>query len=419
MITLNWKRMVVRMKEACGFGLFVLRRFNDDRCLQIAGSLTYTTLLALVPFLAIVFTVISAFPMFEDFMVGVKVFLLLNLVPEVAGKIITVYMEQFSQNAARLSAVGFVFLLVTALVTMSTIDRAFNSIWRVRRQRPWKWSLLTYWAMITLGPVLIGLSLSLKVYLLSLTEEVISKFVFLDWVWVRVVPVLVTAIAFFLFYRFVPNRFVPRQHALFGGVVAALLFEGMKHLLGLYVRSFPTYDLIYGAFASIPIFLLWLFLAWMVILLGAEVTASLSHWRSGLWRRVFAPEVEFQDALSVSRELMASRDQGRAIALTELRDKVDLPLDELEDILDRLLHANIIEKTTAGTYVLVKNPDQVTVAELYRLFVLRGGTLRVEDLAALSPALARAASDQEAAMKVTLLQAFPARERGEAESPAA
>lgn len=394
------------VKDVASFVAFVGKRFQQDRCLQIAGSLTYTTLLSLVPLFTIIITLLSAFPVFEQFMVQVKIFLLTNLVPEVAGKIITVYMEEFADNAGKLSAVGIVFLIATAIALMATIDRALNSIWRVVRARPMITSLLVYWALISLGPVFIGLSVSLKVYLEALTRGAIEAVPFGEWFTLKLLPILISIAMFFFFYRLVPNRFVPRNHALVGATVAAIAFELMKHGLAMYVKGVPTYDVVYGAFASIPIFLLWLFLAWTVILLGAEVTAALSHWKGSLWRRGDAPEARFHDALRVTRAFCRAHTDGRALTLQQLRDEVPIASESVEDALDRLLDAGIVEKTAARAFVMLRNPAQLTVADIYRLFILNGKPLAESQYTALSPKLASIANERDTGMRMTLAEAF-------------
>jgi membrane protein len=393
-----------------GFARFVALRFHRDRCLQIAGSLTYTTLLSLVPLFTIAVTLLAAFPVFDGFIVQVKVFLLLNLVPEVAGKIITVYMEEFADNAARLSVFGIVFLLVTAIAMMMTIDRAFNSIWRVVRQRPLLISLLVYWALITLGPLLIGMSVSFKVYVESFTRGAVESYALGQFLLWRAMPVALTTGALYFFYRVVPNRFVPRSHALIGAAAAAVALEGMKHGLTLYVRAVPTYDLVYGAFASIPILLLWLFLGWSVLLAGAEITASLSHWRGALWRRADAPEARFHDALRLLQLLHRARAAGRPVGITEMRERLPIPLASLEDALDKLLEGTVIDKTAQGQYLLLANPDAVRVADIYRLFVLQGEALVDAAYTDLSPHLATLVSERDAGMRLSLDEAF--REEG-------
>jgi membrane protein len=402
----GWQEVVRVAHDLGGFAVFVFRRFQQDRCLQIAGSLTYTTLLSLVPLFTIIVTLLSAFPVFEGFMVQVKIFLLTNLVPEVAGKIITVYMEEFANNAAKLSAVGIVFLIATAVALMATIDRTFNSIWRVAQQRPLVTSLLVYWAIISLGPLFIGLSVSLKVFLEAATRDAIEGVAFIEWFTLRLSPVLISAVAFFFFYRHVPNRFVPRNHAVVGALIAAVVFELMKHGLAMYVRGVPTYDVVYGAFASVPIFLLWLFLAWTVILLGAEVTASLSHWKGCLWRRGDTPEGRFHDALRVVQLFVQAHNAGRVLTLAQLHQHVPIAGEYVEDTLDRLLDEGVIEKTSGGAYVMLANPHVLHVADVYRLFVLNNRPLDAQAYVELSPRLAHVADERDASMRMTLAAAF-------------
>ncbi len=412
--------------ELIDFLRFVAQRFQRDRCTQIAGSLTYTTLLSIVPLFTVIVALLSAFPVFEDFTTQVKIWLLLNLVPEVAGKIITVYMTQFTVNAAKLSAVGIMFLIVTALAMLMTIDRAFNSIWRVQRPRPWLTSMLVYWALITLGPFAIALSLSVKVYLETLTQGMMVTLPFGEWIALNMVPFAIEVLVFFLFFRIVPNRFVPNLHAFIGALVAASAFDGMKHLLALYVQSVPTYSIVYGAFASVPILLMWLFCAWLVILLGAEVTAGLSQWRGSVrnWvpsmdavgstlkpgRKTFPitdiQEVQFRHGLVLMKVLVQAQSDGRTVSLAELRKAVLVPFDTLEDLVDTLLNAGLVERSTQGAYFLVRQPEQITLADLYQLFVLRGANIGGEAYAQVSPVVAKAADERHTTLQMNLAQAF-------------
>ncbi len=259
------------------FTRFVLQRWSEDRCPQIAGSLAFTTLLALVPVFAIVVAIMSTAPFFGEVMVQIKIFLLLNLTPDLAGRIITVYLEEFAENAVRLTTVGVLFLAGTAFALMLTIDRSLNLIWRTEETRPLWLSLIAYTGLLVVGPVLMGVSVSITTYLMGLSAGLVR-----DATWnpvvLRSIPVAVSAFAFFLIFRVVPSGPVPWKHAMVGGVVAALLFEAAKELLALYVRVAPGYSMIYGTFAAVPLFLLWVYVSWLVILFGAELTASLTHW---------------------------------------------------------------------------------------------------------------------------------------------
>lgn len=352
------------------FIAFVAKRFNEDRCAQIASSLTYTTLLALVPLITITLTVIAAFPVFSDLTTELKVFILSNLVPDSAGKVITVYMQQFSENAAKLTALGILFLALTAFMLMLTIDRAFNSIWRVARPRPLVNRLLIYWAALTLGPVLVGGSLSLTSYLLSLSFGLVGHTRSDSILVLRLVPTVLTTLAFALLYYTVPNRYVPRSHALIGGLVAGLAFEAMKKLFAVYVTHFGSYKLVYGTFASFPIFLLWIYFSWVVILLGAVIAASLSHWRSGAWQVKRAASRRMYDALRILEVLYMAHQRGQPASLQELRRAVNMGFDDLEAILEVLRSANWTRRVAGNAWALIKDPERIRVSDVFRLFVL-------------------------------------------------
>lgn len=360
----------MKFANLLSFSLFMLRRFGRDRCPQVAASLTYTTLLSLVPLITIALTLFSAFPVFEGLMVQFKIFLLTHMVPDVAGRIITVYMQQFSEKAARLTAVGIAFLAVTAIMLMVTIDLAFNAIWRVTRRRSLFKRLLNYWALLTLGPLLVGASLSLTSYLIGLS---------MGWgqvsqageVLLKLMPVLLTTAAFSLMYLTVPNRYVPAFHAFIGGTVAAVLFEIMKKGFTLYITQFPAYTLVYGAFAAIPIFLLWIYLSWLVILVGAEVAASLSYWRGGAWRAELTPARHFYEALRVLRVLYRVQQEGDAVTLRRLRRSLHLGFEDMEGILESLADAGLARRVDDGGWVALRSAESVTVGEVFRHFVYR------------------------------------------------
>lgn len=271
------------MSDIARFLRYVLRRWNEDRCPQVAAALAFTTLMALAPIFAIVVALLSSAPFFEDVMVSVKIFLLMNLAPEIAGRIITEYMTQLERNAGRLTTFGVSVLFVTAIALMLTIDRTFNAIWRVKRRRPYWLSVALYLSFMIAAPVLIGLSVSVTTYMMALSAGAGVR-EYASPVLIRFVPLAFGAFAFFMLYRFVPHRAVPWRNAAVGGTVAAVLFEAVKELFAYFVRYGPTYNVLYGAFAALPFFLLWVFLSWLVILFGAELTVALDDWKSGRWR---------------------------------------------------------------------------------------------------------------------------------------
>jgi membrane protein len=261
------------------FFLALAQRLREDRGFETAGSLTFTTLLALVPLIAVALALATPFPEFEHAMGALGRFASAQLLPE-GSAMVTRQIAAFADRAGELTSVGLAFLVVTALTLMLTVDEALNRIFRVQRRRHLVRRLLVYAAVLTLGPALIGASL----YLTS--TVVVSSLGFFDLDEYRRTVVGLLAFAFtcaalMLVYLVVPYRHVAPRHAAVGGVVAGVLFELAKRGFGLYVAKFPTYTLIYGAFAMIPLFLLWLYLSWVVVLFGATLAASLPEWRAG------------------------------------------------------------------------------------------------------------------------------------------
>ena len=341
---------------------FVVRRLVDDRCLTVAGSLTYTSLLALVPVFTVVLTLTSGVPATQQFIAQLKDFIFKSLVPDGAGRVVSVYLEQFANNAAQLTVIGLVMIAGTALALMFTIDSAFNDIWRTRNRRSWWKRLAAYFLLLTIGPLLIGASLSMTSYMLHLAREFDSALPMIDDIVLRLVPFLLTTGAFIMAYRVIPNRYVPARHALAGGVFAALLFELTKHMFVTFVVGMPTYSLVYGAFASLPIFLAWLFCCWIVVLIGAEVTATFSYFRH--------PEAQFDDPLSRHRAALAIIDAlgvenagadksriasdeansgiGQQMDFSSLRYRAAMPIDQTEDILDCLLKAGLLSRQNSS-----------------------------------------------------------------------
>lgn len=261
------------------FARLVLQRLRQDRCNRVAGELSFTTLLALVPLTTVSIAVLSLFPVFETWMHTAQEFIYGNFVPA-AGDAVSQYLQQFAANAGRLTVWGLLFLIVTALLLMATIEHAFNDIWHVAQPRKRIYRFLGYWAVLTLGPILIGLSLSVTAYLLSLPVFLGAGAARgLRALMLAVAPSVFEMAAFMLMYVVVPNHRVRWRHALVGSIVAAILFEVAKRAFAWFVLSFSTYHVIYGALAALPVFLVWIYLSWMVVLLGAVVTAALPQWR--------------------------------------------------------------------------------------------------------------------------------------------
>lgn len=391
------------LKRSYDFARFLIARFIQDRCLQIAGALTFSTLLSLVPLFAIVVSIISHFPFFQQILTNIKIFLLLNLVPEIAYKIITVYMGQFTDNARKMTYVGIGFLLATSFSMLYTVDRSFNDIWRSRRGRPWWMSGLAYLMLLVAAPLLLGLGMTITSYLVSLSMGVAQTLPFIDELLLKVLSVGGGTITFFLVYRIVPCRHVPVANALAGGLVAALLFEALKALFAVYIQLMPGFNMIYGAFAAIPVFLLWVFLCWSVILIGAEVSASLPYWGREKWHHVVSVvsyRLDSQHGLALLTELARRRDDLRGASLPELAQAVRAPLDWLEDTLDHLQEAGVV-RYARGRYRLLADPAQVTLEQTLEWFAEskysegRAAALPVPPAATLADWLARNSHQEE------------------------
>lgn len=343
---------------------FVAKRFIEDRCLMVAGSLTYTSLLALVPLFTITITLTSHINFMRDIILQVKLFVLKNLVPDVAGKVVSVYMEQFSQNAAKLTVIGLLIVFATAVALIYTIDGAFNDIWRSKRQHSWWKRLAGYLAVLTLGPVLIGASLSLTSYVVHWTGKFERVLPLLDDWLLKLVPFVFTTLALTLAYRVMPSRHVPMRHALVGGLLAGLLFEIVKNLFVVYIIKFPTYSLVYGTFASFPIFLLWLFCCWMVVLAGAEISATLSYFRhADAWARPTARRFSADGAIRMV-DAMAGAQEG--LPFSAIQFKAPMPIDIAEDNLRAMIEANLVVQEPRGRYRLVLAREAISDEEIVR-----------------------------------------------------
>ena len=257
------------------FSIFI-KRCREDNITISAGHLAYVTLLSLVPFIMVTFTIMSAFPAFASVRSKLEHFVFSNFVPT-ASDVAHKYMTDFVGNASQMSAIGILSLLVVALMLISNVDKTLNRIWRTQSDRPIVYTFAIYWMVITLGPMLIGSSVVVSSYLTGLaafTEEYTPG---LGTFLLSLVPSGAAMLAFTILYMVVPNRRVFARHALVGAIVATIAFEITKSGFALYVTNFPSYELIYGALAVVPILFLWVYLSWIIVLFGAEFTCSLGE----------------------------------------------------------------------------------------------------------------------------------------------
>ena len=398
---------IVRQFRLLGnFVVLVYRRFREERCFQLCGSLTFTTLLALVPLVTIMATVMTAFPVFDSVVETLRTYVAGNLVPAGSSRLITVYMQQFAENAARLTAFGIILLGVTAIMLMLTIDRAFNTIWRVKRPRALIQRVLIYWSVLTIGPMLIGGSLSLTSWLVSQSLGVGKQAPDLVVAVLKLGPLFLTSIAFGFLYRTVPNRQVTVLDAVVGGIIAAFAFEAMKMGFGHFVTNIANYKLVYGTFASLPILLMWIYLSWVVVVFAAVITAVLPYWRSGGVLHKQAPGAQFVSAMEILKMLYRAYLDGYVLNLHQLRTALRLSWEDAEAILDKLVAAGWVAKLQGNGWVLARDAGGIAVKEIFRLFVFGRSAADVSEEAAIRKLVANVSATVDGELDFSLRDLF-------------
>ena len=265
------------MSEWKTFCTIFWQRFNQNKLTQAAGYLTYSTMLAIVPLIMVIFSIFSAFPVFNEVTGALKAFIFTNFAPS-ASDMVGQYIDEFVNNSKKMSAVGIISLIVVALMLINSIDRTLNSIWHDTETRPIFTSFAIYWLILTLGPLLVGASIAASAYVKTMFETA-SNFSF-GLKLLSFVPFLSTWFIFTLIYMVVPNKKVSIKHSAAGALIAAVFFTLGKQAFAWYIVTFPSYQLIYGAMATLPIMLLWIQLSWTVVLLGAQLAAVLAEVRS-------------------------------------------------------------------------------------------------------------------------------------------
>jgi membrane protein len=349
----------------------LLERFREDRLGLTASSLTFTTTIALVPLVTVLLAVFTAFPMFAKFQLVLQQWLVESLIPDAIARQVLSYLTQFAGKASRLGGAGVAVLFVTALALVLTIDRTLNSIWRVRRPRPLGQRVLVYWATLTLGPVLLALSVSLTSYAISASKGMVDTLpggvqFFLD-----LVQFLLLAAGMAALYRFVPNTPVRWAHAWVGGMFVSVGFELAKRMLVWYLAKVPTYSVLYGAFATAPILLIWIYTAWVIVLLGAVIAAYLPSLLSGVQRRARNHGWQFLLALETLQQLEVVRHtDAKGLTLFELAQRLRVDVLQLEPALEQLQTldwvAALEEQLPDGSQrlVLLVDPDTTRLAPL-------------------------------------------------------
>lgn len=359
-LTFPWKNTALTLRE----------RFKEDHLGLTASSLTFTTIISIVPLFTVALAIFSVFPMFGKMQTGLQQLLVDSLIPDNIARQVLSYLGQFATKASKIGWVGALAFLVSALMLILTIDRKLNDIWRVRTTRHLARRIIVYWTLLTLGPLLLGMSLTFSSYVVSASKGWVSVLpgglkVLLD-----LVEFIVIAASLAAIYRFVPNTRVRWSHALLGGLFTAVGLELAKRVLAWYLAKVPTISAVYGAFATVPILLIWIYVAWVIVLLGAVVAAYLPSLQSGIARRGDTPGWNFQLALEILQSLNQDR-SGKSLDTLSKELRVDsLQLDAPLQTLVQLDWLGKLDEAGASRYVLLVNPAKTLLAPLCESLLL-------------------------------------------------
>ncbi len=411
------RRLAAAAVAFASFVWYLAVRFWNDKCFSASASLSYTTLLSLIPLVAIGFAILTAFPVFDQIRADIQTFVLSNFLPQNV-EVIREQFDRFLRNTRELTALGTVALAVTAVILLDTVDTYFNRIWREAEVRPLLQRILMYWTVLTLTPLLVGGSVALSTYLFaktgkaSLGADAAAASGLFGWL-----PTLLLLGAITLSYVVIPYRRIRIGHALLGAVVAALLYDVLKWGFALYFTLFPSYQTLYGAVAVIPLLLVWLYLVWCAVLLGAEIAAALPEWLAlrRLGRRTDArPTVRLTAALSLLHGLYLGSKSGQPVETEALTAGMSEEAGSPERVLETLHQAQMIARSQEDSWVLSRDPSDLTVDEVAGAFGIKLEP-GLGDPAHIAPWLARldrllVASEREmrATLGVSLRELFEA-----------
>ena len=352
-------------------------RFASDHLPLTASSLTFSTTIALVPFFTVALAVFTAFPMFSTLQSVLQKWLIESLVPDNIARQVLGYLTQFSGKASQLGAVGIAVLFITALAMILTIDHTLNAIWRVRRPRPLRQRVFIYWAAITLGPLLLGASLTLTSYAISASKGLVGGLPGGVQLLFNLLEFVLLAGGMAALYHFVPNTYVKWTHAWSGGVFVAVGIGLAKKLLVIYLSLMPTYSVVYGAFAIAPILLVWIYLAWLIVLMGAVIAAYLPSLLAGVSRRAGTRGWQFQLALESLQQLdQAAQTDAKGLTMGQLAKRLQVDALQLAPALEALGQLDWVgqleELPSIGEprMVLLAKPDVTPLAPLMKLLLL-------------------------------------------------
>ena len=399
---------------AAAFALYSVRRFNADGCFAASGALSYTTLVSLVPLAVIALGSLSSFPIFAPVREKLLGLMMENFVPSI-GSQAAWWFRAFADSATQTTAIGAAGIAATSILLLVTVEDQLNLIWRVTAPRPWVQRLLAYWTLVTLGPLLIGVSLSLSTYFEIAARQAGFGQEALDWFassWLhgaaRAVPALLEFVALTLLYGLIPNCAVRWRDGALGAVIATLTIEILKVGFSIYIGANSFYSTVYGALAVIPIFLLWMYISWMAVLLGAVVAAALPNWRiDQRIGKASAGEVQLGLSLALIAALARAQRRGETRSTPALAGELGVATTVIDEHIKPLTEAGFAAHTQSGRWVLAWSPETATLRDLYQALHLPLAGRWTDQASApwqrqVAPAMGRIVKAETAAMRVTI-----------------
>lgn len=366
-----WSERLRDRARATSFARFLWQRFIDDRLFQAAGSLAYTTVFALVPLAIVVFGVLSAFPMFDRWSEALSDYVFSNFVPS-AARAAEGYLRQFSSSVGQLTAAGFIALVVSLLITLNSVEQTFNRIWRVAAARPKLTRFLVYWTVLTLGALLAAASLAVSAKVLALPLFGTNEGRWLAEIGLRLAPVLIEFACVMLIYRVVPHHMVKWRHAIPGALLAVVMLELVKWGMGLYLGSFQSYQKLYGTVAFVPILLLWIYLSWVSVLLGASLASSIAAFRYQPAALRLPQGCELYGLLRLIGRFREARMEGKGLDEEQILSLEPMLTDSLlQQMLEQMERIDLLRRGERGEWLLARDLDRVSLNELYESSQLR------------------------------------------------
>lgn len=363
------------LQQCLLLGRMVLGRALACGCLQLSASLAFTTLLALVPLLTVMLTIASAFPTLGALTAQLDDFVAAHVLPSQISPTVIRYLQLFSERAGRLTAIGIVLLGLTSLLTLLTVGRAFDRIWQTSARRSLPNRFAVYWAVLSLGPILIGASLSMTSYFMGISVGLADRVPVIGMFALWTVSFALTVMAFTLLYLTMPSVTVKPQDALLGGILAGVLFEIAKRGFAIYIAKFPSHAVVYGTFAAFPLFLVWIYISWLVALLGATLTACLPDWRNSAVRYPDCAGLECWEVLLVLQCLCEAHYRGRSLDAFQLAAMTGLRTVRCEQLLKVLIAEGWVGRLESGRLVISVDPETVSIADVAKRFLFDNSTL--------------------------------------------